>query len=78
MQDETCLFIGSRNSSVTSLKNLINTKKTWDGNLMKKPRLLLSEAFQQHLNELGNISVVVLLYDEMRLLKKHTGNNSIE
>lgn len=45
---------------------------------MKKPRLLLSEAFQQHLNELGNISVVVLLYDEMRLLKKHTGNNSIE
>lgn len=35
---------------------------------MEKPQLLLSEAFQQYFNDIDCISVVVLLYDEVRLL----------
>lgn len=34
----------------------------------KKKKLLLSDGFQQNLNELDKIAVVVLSYDEMRLL----------
>lgn len=59
-------------------KKLTNTKKTWDGNLIKNLPLLLSEVFQHCLSDLDHISVVVLLYDEMRLLYKRTGNNFVE
>lgn len=34
----------------------------------KKKKLLLSDGFQQNLNELDKIAVVVLSYDAMRLL----------
>lgn len=34
----------------------------------KKKKLLLSDGFQQNLNELDKIAVVGLSYDEMRLL----------
>lgn len=57
----------SRNSSVTSIKKT-QIQKNWNENSMKKPQLLLSDVIQQYLNDLDHISVVVLLYDEMRLL----------
>lgn len=54
----------SRNSSVTSIKTEIQNKKLgWEFN--EKAPVVTLRGIPAILNDLNNISVVVLLYDEM-------------